>query len=155
MPGYDFLRANISREFYRRKNYLSRIINESLSAEQKQLLDPLLEKEELTSQVTSETDSENNKFGFRARLTLLKNPSQSLKPSDIKSNLNDWNLLQTIYKKVSNVIVKLDLSLETLRYYAGAVIKSELFQISRQKDETRYLHLLHRLTNFSLSGCGR
>lgn len=142
LPGYDFLSTNISREFYRRKLYLSRIINESLSAEQKQLLDSLLEKEEIPSQINSEADSENNKFGFRAKLTLLKNPLQSLKPTDIKSNLADWNLLQAIYKQISDVIVKLDLSLETLRYYAGAVIKSELFQISRQKDETRYLHLL-------------
>ncbi len=29
-----------------------------------------------------------------------------------------------------------------MRYYANTVLKSELFQISRQKDETRYLHLL-------------
>jgi len=142
LPGYDFLSTNISREIYRRKLYLSRIINESLSAEQKQLLDSLLEKGEILPQTNSETNSEVNKSGFRAKLTLLKNPSQSLKASDIKSNLNDWNLLQAIYQQVSDVVVKLDLSLETLRYYAGAVIKSELFRISRQKDEIRYLHLL-------------
>lgn len=114
LPGYDFLSTNISREIYRRKLYLSRIINESLSTEQKQLPDSLLEKAESTSQINSEADSENNKFGFRAKLTLLKNPSQSLKPADIKSNLNDWNLLQAIYKQVSDVIVKLDLSLEVV-----------------------------------------
>ncbi len=100
------------------------------------------EKEGSSSDIIADSDSENIQTGFRAKLTLLKNPSQSLKPAGIKSNLNDWNLLQTIYKRVSDVIVKLDLSLETLRYYAGAVLRSELFQISRQKDETRYLHLL-------------
>jgi hypothetical protein len=142
LPGYDFLRADISREIYRRKLFLSQIIKETLSVEQKQLLDSLLEKEGSSSDINADADSENNKFGFRAKLTLLKNPSQSLKPADIKSNLNDWNLLQSIYKQISDVIVKLDLSLETLRYYANAVLKSELFQISRQKDETRYLHLL-------------
>jgi len=31
LPGYDFLSTNISREVYRRKLFLSRIINESLS----------------------------------------------------------------------------------------------------------------------------
>ncbi|MCY7344730.1 MAG: Tn3 family transposase [Pyrinomonadaceae bacterium] len=142
LPGYDFLSTNISREIYRRKLFLSRIIKESLSIEQKQLLDSLLEKEESTSEIYAGSDSEKNQAGFRAKLTLLKNPSQSLKPADIKSNLNDWNLLQAIYKQISDVIVKLDLSLETLRYYANSVLKSELFQISRQKDETRYLHLL-------------
>lgn len=73
LPGYDFLSTNISREIYRRKLYLSRIINESLSAEQKQLLCSLLEKEELTSQISLDSGSENNKAGSQAKLTLLKN----------------------------------------------------------------------------------
>lgn len=145
LPGYDFLSTNISREIYRRKLFLGQIIKESLSVEQKQLLDSLLEKEESTSEINADnadSDLENNRTGFRAKLTLLKNPSQSLKAADIKSNLTDWNFLQSIYKQISDVIVKLDLSLETLRYYANAVLKSELFQISRQNDEIRYLHLL-------------
>ena len=125
LPGYDFLSTNISREIYRRKLFLSRIIKESLSAEQKQLLDSLLEKEELNLRISMQMRIQKiTKFGFRAKLTLLKNPSQSLKPADIKSNLTDWNLLQAIYKQVADVIVKLDLSLETLRYYANAVLKS-------------------------------
>lgn len=141
LPGYDFLATIISREIYQRKLALSQIINESLSTEQRQLLDSLLEKE---VSVTSDSDSnsETSETGFRAKITLLKNPSQSLKPAAIKSNLNDWNILQSIYGKISGVIAKLDLSSETLRYYADAVLKSELFQISRQKEETRYLHLL-------------
>lgn len=139
LPGYDFLATMISREIFQRKLALSQIVKETLSLEQKQLLDSLLEKEEITSD--SDSDSETNE-SFRAKITLLKNPSQSLKPAAIKSNLNDWKVLQSIYEKISNVIENLDLSSETLRYYANAVLKSELFQISRQKDETRYLHLL-------------
>ena len=131
LPGYDFLATVISREIFRQKQKLNQIIKDSLSTEQKQLLDSLLEKEEI-----------NNEVEFRAKLTLLKNPSQSLKAADIKSNLNDWNILQSVYDQVSNVIVRLNLSSETLRYYANAVLKSEIFQISRQKDETKYLHLL-------------
>ena len=69
----------------------------------------LLEKAESNSEINTDSDSENNQTGFRAKLTLLKNPSQSLKPADIKSNLDDWNLLPAIYKQVSDVIVKLDL----------------------------------------------
>lgn len=137
LPGYDFLSTLISREIYRRKLALSQIIKDSLSAEQKQLLDALLEKE-----VFEDSDSNYEKTNFRAKLTLLKNPSQSLKPAFIKANLNDWSLLQNLYDQVSDVLAKLDLSAESLRYYANAVLKSELFQISRQKDETRYLHLL-------------
>lgn len=142
LPGYHFLAKIISREIYKRKLVLSQTIKESLSKEQKQMLDSLLEKEESNFDFISDADSEDNELGFRAKLTLLKNPSQSLKPAAIKSNLNDWKVLQSIYEKMSDVIGKLELSSETLRYYANAVLKSELFQISRQKDETRYLHLL-------------
>ncbi len=145
LPGYDFLATMISREIFQRKLSLSQIIKETLTTEQKQLLDSLLEKEELTSKVIIDSDSEldtEKSESFRAKITLLKNPSQSLKPAAIKSNLNDWKVLQSIYEKISVVIEKLDLSSKTLRYYANAVLKSELFQISRQKDETGYLHLL-------------
>ncbi len=143
LPSYDFLSTIISREIYWRKLTLSQIIKESLSVEQRQLLDSLLEKEEIIeAEIISEIESETTETNFRAKLTLLKNPSQSLKATDIKLNLNDWSVLQSIYDQVSDVITKLDLSSETLRYYANAVLKSELFQISRQKDETRYLHLL-------------
>ena len=145
LPGYDFLATMISREIFQRKLALSQIIKETLTTEQKQLLDSLLEKEELTSEVIIDSDLEldtEKSESFRAKITLLKNPSQSLKPAAIKSNLNDWKVLQAIYEKISVVIEKLDLSSETLRYYANAVLKSELFQISRQKDETGYLHLL-------------
>lgn len=141
LPGYYFLATLISQEINGRKSILNQIIKESLSGEQKQLLDSLLEKDTAKSADDFIT-AEIREKGSRAKLTLLKNPSQSLKPADIKANLNDWNTLQSIYQKVSDVIAKLNLSPETLRYYANTVLKSELFQISRQKDEMRYLHLL-------------
>lgn len=72
LPGYDFLSTNISREIYRRKLFLSRIIKESLSVEQKQLLDSLLEKEESALEIIADSDSKNIQTGFRAKLTLLE-----------------------------------------------------------------------------------
>jgi hypothetical protein len=44
LPSYDFLSTIISREIYRRKIFLSRIVKKSLSVEQKQIPDSLLEK---------------------------------------------------------------------------------------------------------------
>ncbi len=92
---------------------MSRIIKKTLSAEHKQLFDSLLEKEEITSEVILDSDADSDSEtdeSFRAKITLLKNPSQSLKPAAIKSNLNDWKVLQSIYEKISVVIEKLDLS---------------------------------------------
>ena len=141
LPTYHFLATLIARAIRKRKGELNQLIKKSLSVEQKQLLDSLLEKERIST--TSEMeDVINGERNSRIKLTLLKQLSQSLKPSDIKSNLHDWTLLQAMYARVSNVITTLNLSPETLRYYAEAVLKSEVFQISRQKDEVRYLHLV-------------
>ncbi len=132
LPNYNLLATLISEQVNRRKAELNRIINESMTAEQKLLLDNLLTK-------SSAADSTSN---TRSLLTLLKQPSQSLKPSDIKANLNDWQHLQTLYQKFSPVIAKLNLSAENLRYHAQIVLKADLLQIARRAEESRYLHLL-------------
>ena len=135
LPNYNLLATLITEQVNRRKAELNRIINESVTAEQKLLLDNLLTK----PSASSVDDSTSN---TRSLLTLLKQPSQSLKPSDIKANLNDWQHLQTLYQKFSPVITKLNLSAENLRYYAQTVLKADLLQIARRADESRYLHLL-------------
>jgi TnpA family transposase len=138
LPGYPFLAHAISREVYRRKLALSHIIKESLSAEQKLLLDSLLARESAHPELAATPAVRPS----RAQITLLKHPAQSLKPADIKANLSDWKLLHSLYEQFAHVLAKLDLSSEALRYYAHAVLQSELFQLARQPDETRYLHLL-------------
>ena len=132
LPNYNLLATLITQQVNRQKAELSRIINESLTSEQKQQLDELLAK-------SSFADSASN---TRSLLTLLKQPSQSLKPSDIKANLNDWQNLQTLYQNFSPIIAKLNLSAANLRYYAQTVLKADILQISRRADESRYLHLL-------------
>ena len=131
-PGSHFWTALISREINRRQAVLNQIIKESLSDKQKLLLASLFEKE----------SNDDGSPGSRSRLTLLKRPSQSLQPAHIKANLLDWQTLQSLYHELADVIIKLNLSGETLRYYAETVIKAELFQLSRQNDEARHLHLL-------------
>lgn len=80
LPGYHFPAKIISREIYKRKLVLSQIIKESLSTQQKQLLDSLLEKEESTSVDATDLDSITDESGFRAKLTLLKNPRNRSNP---------------------------------------------------------------------------
>lgn len=132
LPNYNLLATLITGQVNLHKAELSRIINELLTSEQKQILDELLAK-------SASADSDTN---TRSLLTLLKQPSQSLKPSDIKANLTDWQKLQILYQNFSPVIAKLNLSAENLRYYAQTVLKADLLQISRRADGSRYLHLL-------------
>ena len=78
----------------------------------------------------------------RARLTLLKRFSHSTKPSKIKENLADLQTIRVLYEPLRTVLGSLDLTPDGIRYYAQAVIKSEVFQISRRTDAERHLHLL-------------
>ncbi|MEJ7861715.1 MAG: DUF4158 domain-containing protein [Pyrinomonadaceae bacterium] len=133
LPNYNLLANLISEQVNCRKTELNQIISESVTAEQKRLLDNLLTKSS-TAEATLNT---------RSLLTLLKQPSQSLKPSDIKANLNDWQHLQNTLSKIfTRSRAKLNLSAENLRYYAQTVLKADLLQIARRADESRYLHLL-------------
>jgi TnpA family transposase len=78
----------------------------------------------------------------RARLTLLKRFSHSTKPSKVKENLADLQTIRALYQPLHTIIRSLDLTPDGLRYFAHAVIKSEVFQVERRADPERHLHLL-------------
>jgi TnpA family transposase len=78
----------------------------------------------------------------RTRLTLLKRFAHSTRPSKIKENLADLQTIRELYQPVHAIIRSLDLTPDGLRYYAHAVIKAEVFQVSRRADPERHLHLL-------------
>jgi TnpA family transposase len=108
-------------------------IQESLSIEQRQLLDKLLEPVE-------EGDKQESKIK-RYKITLLKKSHQSTRPYKIKANIQDLQCLEGLFKEIEPVITSLNLSSELIQFYAQVVIKSQIFQTSR-RDESRYLLLI-------------
>ncbi|MGB0848871.1 MAG: Tn3 family transposase [Thiolinea sp.] len=74
------------------------------------------------------------------RLTLLKKLSQSTKPSKVKESIADFETLSELYGKLDSTISKLNLSYEGIRYYAGSVIRSRMFQLQRREANDRYIH---------------
>jgi hypothetical protein len=50
--------------------------------------------------------------------------------------------IHALYQPLHAVVRSLALTPDGLRYYAHAVIKAEVFQMSRRADPERYLHLL-------------
>jgi hypothetical protein len=86
--------------------------------------------------------SNSTEEGWRYRLTLLKKPNQSTRPAKIRANLADLGTVQTLYLDLMPVVQRLDLSYESIRYYAYSVIKAQIPQVSRRADEDRFLHLI-------------
>ncbi len=136
LPGYTTLADLIGDEINLHQRRLIQIVSTHLTATQRQRLDSLLEKEAATNVDGTMPQVQ------RYRLTLLKKFHQSTKPGRIKANLADWQLLSTLYGEVESVITALGLSQESLSYYAHAVIKAEIFQVTRRATADRHLHLL-------------
>jgi len=74
------------------------------------------------------------------RLTLLKKLSQSTKPSKVKESIADFETLSTLYHRMDNMLSALNLDHAAIRYYAGGVLRSEIFQIQRRQANDRYIH---------------
>jgi len=76
----------------------------------------------------------------RYRLTLLKKLSQSISPTKIKEAVADFETLSDLHQQLDDVLTKLDLGVAGIRYFAGSVLRSEIFQMQRRDQNDRYIH---------------
>ncbi|OED49129.1 hypothetical protein AB838_08170 [Rhodobacteraceae bacterium (ex Bugula neritina AB1)] len=108
-----------------RKSELIALMNRHLSDDDRVLLDDLF----------SAPDDQN-----RYRLTLLKKLSQSTRPTKIKEAVADFEVLSELHNQLASVLTKLDLGTAGIRYFAGSVLRSEIFQMQRRDQNDRYIH---------------
>ena len=76
----------------------------------------------------------------RYRLTLLKKLSQSTRPTKIKEAVADFEVLSDLHGQLGSVLSKLDLGTAGIQYFAGSVLRSEIFQMQRRDQNDRYIH---------------
>ncbi|NQY10317.1 MAG: DUF4158 domain-containing protein [Flavobacteriales bacterium] len=129
LPSSNFLTLLITDVLAEYKENLMQIINESLDYETKYLLDELF-----TQESTSKTS--------RYRLTLLKRISQSTKPAKVRERVLDVAYLAQLHDQLIPVISAMGLKHEGIKYYAGSVHKSKIFQLHQRSDEDRYIHTI-------------
>ena len=73
---------------------------------------------------------------------MLKKLSQSTKAGEIRQRTNDLLDLKAMYDGLVDLLPALGLGREGVSYYAGSVIRSEIFQLARRTDPDRYLHVI-------------
>ena len=136
-PTYYVLAEIITIALRKFDNDISDKINTTLNEPDKLYLDDLL------------TYSDEYIYGNKSdrsiktyKLTLLKKFTHSLRPSQIKKNINEFKELELIFKKVEPVINKIGLSNQLIQYYAQFVIKSQVFQVNRSTPGRKYLLLI-------------
>lgn len=117
----DLIRAGL----HDRKAELIALMDSQLPAEARHLLDDLF----------APPDDQN-----RYRLTLLKKLSQSTSPSRIKQAVTDFEVLSELHDRLVAVLARLDLGTAGIRYFAGSVLRSEIFQMQRRDRNDRHIH---------------
>ncbi len=120
---------------------LSKLIETNLIDKTRKRLDDLF-THNLTNNV-GDSPSRTTRY----KLTILKRISQSTRPTKIKERIDDFQLLKGLHEELKPIINILDLNDEAIRYYAGSVLKSQIFQITRRSDEDRYIHVIAFITH--------
>jgi TnpA family transposase len=132
IPSYNVLATLIANAINYYQDELNQIIEKNLNSDQKNILEALLKK------VTGSGSDDK----WRYQITRLKNPSQSVTPAKIKENVTNMRELLGYYLKISPILTKLELNHECLRFYATSFIKSQIHQVLRRKESSRYLYLI-------------
>lgn len=74
------------------------------------------------------------------QLTLLKKLSQSTKPAKVREYVADFHVIAALHAKLSGALDILQLGQAGIRYYAGSVMRSQIFQIQQRSGADRYIH---------------
>lgn len=133
IPGYNRISDVILKVLQFRKEELTKIARSALTPDVEALLNELF--------VQTETDhgqSQNSPY----KLTTLKKLSQSSKPAKVNERVSDFMFLENLHQKLHPVLSVLNLDHAALRYYAGSVIKSEIFQMARRSEEDRTIYMI-------------
>ena len=133
-PYYVF--ANIISSVYNEiEEQLVKIVDDSLTVNQKNILDDLIW-----------IDDKRRKFYKYSALSKIKQFSYSTKIKSIEESIKNYKLLKAFTKKFELLYLKLDLSENATAYYSEWVSKSKLFQLKQFKNRSKaYLYLLAHL----------
>jgi hypothetical protein len=114
VPTFRNLTDLIRGGLHNRKVEIIASMDKQLSDHTRDLLDALF------------TGSDNQNM---YRLTLLKKLSQSARPIRIKESVADFQVLSELHHQLHEVLKELDLGVAGIQYFAGSVLRSEIFQM--------------------------
>lgn len=131
IPAFNTLSSIIIQALNEYESKLLTILENKLTEEHKNLLDTLIEKED------TKIDSKKN-----YKFTFLKKFNHSVRPGQIKENIDQLQPLADMYNKLEDISRELKLSETLTEYYATWVIKSKSSQILQKDEPKRNLYLI-------------
>ena len=136
VPGYNLLARIITEAFRTYEKQLALQIEKSLQADDRHLLDDLLEEDE-AYQMPDKQDLKIKRYN----LTRLKRTNHSTKPAQIKENIEYFLVIKEKFLTLQHATESLHLSPDVIQHYSTIAQKAQIFQLAR-RDEKRYLYLL-------------
>jgi TnpA family transposase len=134
IPTYNALAEIITDVLNDFEKGLQEKLSELLDEPKKKILDNFL--------MRIESETAKDPKSFRYKITNLKKFSHSTKPSKINENTESLKFFKHIFNNLQEIIMALNLSPETIEYYATWSIKADTFQMILKNDDKRYLHLI-------------
>lgn len=122
VPGYTRLTKLIRGAINRHSHDLAAILEDALTRDVRALLDQLLTQEPVGGMATPGKTS-------AYKLTLMKQLSQSTKPSKVKERVADWDVVRDLYHHLTPALHAVALKPGGIVYYARIVLQSEIFQL--------------------------
>lgn len=133
LPSYNSLALIITDSYNEFESRLVDILSKKLTSSHREKLDKMV--------ATTKVDSKN-KFQ-RSAITIIKKVNQSLRPADIKENINTFKIFKDYFFEFKSIIDELSMADHATEYFATWAQKSTAFQLSQFVDRNKvYLHLL-------------
>ena len=127
VPGVGRLTDLIRTVVNRHKADLVRTVDMHMTPEVRQVLDDLFMQEEGAN---------------RYKLTLLKKISQSMRPRKITATATDFETVSDLYQQITPLLEAIHIGPGGIRYYAGSVSRSRIFQLKQRTTSDRHLHAI-------------
>lgn len=133
VPSYNQLALIITESFNQNETHLVNQVTKFLTNNEDKALFALM---------TTENGAEEKHFK-KPTITLLRHVNQSLQPSDIKENVEVFELVKQHFYQLKNLIEHLPLSDNATEYFATWVKKARTFQLNSFANRHKaYLYLL-------------
>ena len=126
LPRYRQFVNLISDQVQKYKSDIHECLVNSLDYQTKVQLDDLLRQDD------------DKQYAFRA----LKRYNQSLRPGNIRENLDDFNRIKSLYTMVEKPFKALDLNHEGAMYLTRFVERNKTLHLSQRIDDTRHVSLI-------------
>jgi hypothetical protein len=123
LPSYYMFAATITAEYNKTEKIILEKIEKQLTKNQLKEINDLLP--------TGDQNNLEKQAYKRSVLTGLRHVKQSLKPKDIKYNIQNFIKIKSLYNEFKPIIDELNLSKEANNYYAIWVLKAKTAQVAQ------------------------